>query len=356
MEKAVAKSGLMLAQASTKLPTKKYQAGQTVEFDIASGKAIKEIVIKAHGTITPTFAGSAPIVHKYGVLDALVRALNVTDGIQVRKSFAGVDVLRREARMLTGSSAQPLYKTNSSDLGVSPSVGYIPDFGVTTQTIAFVETVSIVFENKHSSEWARTLMNTVNKPNSKLQFVFNTIDALRDASDSTAFTSIAHDIDIDIELIESPALVNMPVLESWKQSNTVINIHGQQSQQPHQLPAGNRVQGFWVTAYMGSANRRVTLDEAKQIKLGVRLNGNLMIKEFTLFDLMQQNQAKTLIQDVQDGSAYCNFLNNSSFDSALNTSNAAGVQNYDLIVTTPSSFTYTSPLQLKIEQNEIEML
>jgi len=349
-------SNMILSQQSTPLASKKVVDNQTVDFDIASGKVIKEIVVTLTGKISPVFAGAAPLVHKRGIADALIRSLNITDGIQVRKSFAGVDVLRRETKMLSTSSAPALYKLNSSSLGDSPSVGYVSDFGTSGQDIAFAETFSIIFENKHSSEWARTLMNTVNKNNAKIQFVFNEIGSLRDASDATAFTSIGHDIDINIDILESPALVNMPIIESWKQSNNVINIHGQQSQQPYRLPSGNRVQGFWITAYLGSANRRVTLDEAKLIKLAVRLNGNMQIKEFTLFSLMMQNLNKTLMQEIQPGSAYCNFLNNSTFDSALNTATSAGVQNYDLIVTTPASFSYSSPLKLIIEQNEIEYI
>lgn len=347
---------LILAQQSYDLVTKKYVEDQTVEFDLAPGRVIKELVFKIHGKFTPTFAGSAPKVHSFGIADALIRSLNITDGIQVRKSFSGVDVLRREARMLSASDATPLYKVNSSLLGTAPVRGYVPDFGTTTQDISFVESFSVVFENKHTSEWARTLMSTVGKNNAKIQLIFNGIGAIRDKADATAFTSIAHDIDIDIEVIESPALVGMPISESWKQSNVTLNIGGEQSQQPHLLPSGNRVQGLWITAYMGSAKRRVTVDEAKQIKLGVRLNGNTYLKQFTLFSLMQQNENKTLMQSVVDGSAYCNFINNSTFDSALNTSTAAGVQNYELIVTTPSSFDYTKPLQLIIEQNEIEYL
>lgn len=349
---------LNLSQQNSILPTKKYERPGKLAFDIQAGKVIKEIVIKVHGKITPTFTGTAPTLHKYGIADALIRSLEVNDGHAVRKSFVGVDVLRRETRMLTGESAPVIYKMNSSEFGSSPSIGYIPDLGTSGQSITFAECFSIVFENKHSSEWARTLFNTVNKLNAKLDFQLNDIKSIIDKGDTSGASdiSIEHDISFDVELIESPALINMPITESWRQNQSVINIHGQQNQQRHDLPKGNKVQGFWITAYMGSKKRRVTIDEAKKIMLAVRLNDKNQTKEFSLFDLQYQNLTKTMLQKFQDGSGYCNFLNNSTFDSALPTSREAGIQNYQLIVTTPKEFDYSKPLELIIEQNEIELL
>tara|TARA_B100001971_G_C18268010_1_gene596163 strand:+ start:16385 stop:17473 length:1089 start_codon:yes stop_codon:yes gene_type:complete len=353
-------ANIVLSQRSRKLPSKKYSAGDTLEFDIPSGEVIKEIVVSMHGKVTPSYSAGNFVFHKYGVMDALVRALNVNDGSKVLKGFQGVDVLRRQARYLSGSACPTFYKKNSSTLGTSPSVGFVDEAGAfganSGNDIAFSETVSIPFENKLSNQWSRTLLNTKGKNNVKVEMVLNELSKLVDASDgTTVVTGVTSDITIEVQLITIPAKREMPVFENWRQSHQTFNIFGQQSEQPYKLTKGARVQGFWITAYMGSANRRLSLDEAKELVIEVRLNGTELVKKFSLYNLMMENLSKSQISEVQDGSAYCNFLDNSMFETALNTSNQAGVLEYDAIITTPSSWSYSSPVQLTFEQDDIEL-
>ena len=347
----------ILAQRSIKLPAKKYVAGDTLEFNVPSGLVIKEIVISMHGKSYNEFTVGDFNIHKYGVMDALIRDLNVKDGSKVLKGFKGVDALRRQARYLNGSSAPVFYKKNSSTLGASPSVGFIDKPAATAQDFAFSETVSIPFENKLSNQWARTLLNTKGKNNVKIEMVFNTLEKLLDRSDSTTVIGAqTSDVNIEVSIITIPARINMPVVENWRQTHKTININGQQTAQPYELTKGSRVQGFWISALLGSANRRLTLDEAKELVFQVDLNNGSQIKSFSLYDLQMENLAKSPIQVVQDGAAYCNFLDNSIFETALDTSSGSGVLAYNVLVTTPASWDYTKPLELTIEQDDIEFL
>jgi hypothetical protein len=347
----------ILAQRSIKLPAKKYVAGDTLEFNVPSGLVVKEIVISAHGKANCVFSAGTFDLHKYGVMDALIRDLNIKDGSKVLKGFKGVDVLRRQARYLTGSSAPVFYKKNSSTLGASPSVGYIDNAGTSGQDFAFSETVSCSFENKLSNQWARTLMNTRNKNNVKIELVFNTLDALLDKADgTTVITSQTADINFEVSLITVPSRINMPVVENWRQTHKTINIAGQQTAQPYELTKGARVQGFWVSAYLSSAKRRLTLDEAKELIFQVDLNNGSQIKSFSLYDLQMENLAKSPIQVIQDGAGYCNFLDNSIFETALDTSSGSGILAYNVLVTCPASWDYTGSLQLNFEQDDIEFL
>jgi len=347
----------ILAQRSIKLPAKKYVAGDTLEFDVPSGLVIKEIVISAHGKINNAFTVGSFDIHKYGIMDALFRDLNIKDGSKVLKGFKGVDVLRRQARYLNGSSAPVFYKKNSSTLGSAPSVGFIDNSGTTAQDFAFSETVSCPFENKLSNQWARTLLNTKGKNNVKIEMVFNTLDKLLDKADTTTVVGVqTADINIEVSIITIPARINMPVVENWRQTHKTININGQQTSQPYELTKGSRVQGFWVSAYLGSAKRRLTLDEAKEITFQVDLNNGSQIKSFSLYDLQMENLAKSPIQVVQDGAGYCNFLDNSIFETALDTSSGSGVLAYNILVTTPASWDYSQPVELSFEQDDIEYL
>lgn len=356
-KKAAEAPNIITSQRSRKLPAKKVAAGDTVEFDIPSGEVIKEIVVSMHGKITPSFSAGTFQFHKQGVMDALIRNLNVADGAKVLKGFKGVDVLRRQARYLHGSEAPTLYKKNSSTLGDSPSVGFVDTAAASGQDVAISETVSIPFENKLSNQWARTLLNTKGKNDVKVEFVFNDLEKLLDAKDATTvITDVDADLTIEVSLITIPAKRNMVFAENWRQSHKEINIHGQQADQPYQLTKGKRVQGFWVTAYMGSAKRRFTIDEAKELEMEVRLNGTEQIKKFSLYNLMMENVAKSGIQKIQDGSAYCNFLDNSMFETALNTSSQAGVLEFDVLVSTPASFDYSQPVKISFEQDDIELV
>jgi hypothetical protein len=352
-----AKQQIVTSQRSRRLPPKAFVAGDTITFDIPSGEVVKEMVVSFQGKVTPAFSAGTFIFHKYGIMDALIRSMNINDGSKVLKGFKGVDVLRRQARYLHGSACPTFYKKNSSTLGASPSVGFIDVASATTEDQAFSETVSIPFENKLSNQWQRTLLNTKGKNNVKLEIVCNELTALVDASDSTTVvTSVGSDIQIEVSLITVPAKVNLIPVENWRQSHHTINIYGQQSEQPYKLTKGQKVQGFWVTAYMGSANRRLTLDEAKELIMEVRLNGRELVKKFSLYNLIMENLGKSQIQELQDGSAYCNFLDNSMFETALNTSTQAGVLEYDVVLTTPSSWTYTNGVQITFEQDDIELV
>jgi hypothetical protein len=347
----------VLAQRSMKLPAKKYVAGDTLEFNIPSGVVVKEIVISAHGKINNSFSAGSFNIHKYGIMDALIRDLNIKDGSKVLKGFKGVDVLRRQGRYLNGSSAPVFYKKNSSTLGVSPNVGYIDNSGTTAEDFAFAETVSIPFENKLSNQWARTLMNTKSKNNVKIELVFNELQALLDKADSTTvITGQTSDINFEVSLITVPSRINMPIAENWRQTHKTINISGQQTAQPYELTKGARVQGFWISAYLGSAKRRLTLDEAKELVFQVDLNNGSQIKSFSLYDLQCENLSKSPIQVVQDGAGYCNFLDNSIFETALDTSSGAGILAYNILITCPASWDYTGSLQISFEQDDIEFL
>jgi len=344
------------SQENRKLPTKKFKENSTIEFDLPVGTVIKEIVLTVSGKYNLEFDDSVETkrkLHKYGFMDAIFRDVKVNDGIDTIKAFRGVEKLRRQARYLTASSAPILSKVNSSDLGLDPDVGAPIESGLTGQDIAFSETVNINFENKLSNVWVRTLFNTLQKPNAKLELNCNSLKSILAKSEALDVDAITSDIDIDVTVITNPSMISIPVREYWRESYKAFNITGQQAQQPYELTKGARVQGFWITAYMGSANRRVTLDEAKKIIFEIRLNGTRTIKRFSLFDLQSENLAKTQISKIQDGSAYVNFLQNSQFSTALPTATIDGVQNYELYVTTPNSFDYTKSLELLIEQDDI---
>lgn len=357
MDKQTQAANVILAQRSRRLPSKSYSPGDTLEFDVPPGEVIKEVVVSMHGKITPEFDAGTFIFHKFGVMDALIRNLNINNGSKVLKGFKGVDALRRQATYLHGSAAPVLFKKNSSDLGSNPSMGFVDTAAATGQDIAVSETVSIPFENKLSNQWARTLLNTKGKNNVKIEFVFNELEKLLDASDAaTNITGLSADLKIDIQLITIPAKREMVVVENWRQSHKEINIHGQQSEQPYELTKGARVQGFWITAYMGSAKRRLTVDEMKELMIEIRLNGTELIKRFSLYNLQQENLVKSGIQEIFPGAAYCNFLDNSIFETALNTSSQAGVLGYDAIVTTPAGWDYSKPVSITFEQDDIELI
>lgn len=342
-----------------KLPSKKFVAGDTIEFDIPSGEVIKEITVSLVGKVTPSYSAGAFVFKKFGVMDALFRSLNVNDGSEVLKGFKGVDVLRRQARWLWGTSCPSYYRKDSSSLGNSPSVGFVDEAGAgeSGKDIAISETVSIPFENKLSNSWARTLLNTKGKNNVKVEFVCNELSALLYGGDATTtVTGITSDLTIEVSLVTIPVKRDFAIFENWRQSHQTYNVFGQQSEQPFKLTKGKRVQGFWVSAYLESANRRVTLDEARKIIIEVRLNGTTLVKKFSLYNLMMENMSKSQISELQDGAAYCSFLDNSMFETALDTSDQAGVLEYDAIITTPSDFDYSKPLKISFEQDDIELL
>lgn len=341
---------IVTSQRRRRLVSQKFRENTTMSFDLPVGEVVKSAYIYLKGYYTPVFAAGAPIGNLKGVASALIKSVKIeTDGGKVHK-VVNPDWMRRQAQYLSGQDSQPLYKANSTVLGDTPTTGFA-QIGTTAQSVAFSESFEIPFENRLSTDWAKTFLNLRGKTSSVVQIETAGLLSVADLS-GDALDSCTGDIDIDIVLETVPHFVNQNFL-TFRQYEKEISLSGQATNTPFELPRGGAIQGMWIVCEQGAAQQRINYDDAAKIRFQLVKNGTENLADVRLLDLIEINDAKSPIINKIKGAGYLNLLVNKSFATALRTGAGSDVNALDLVVTSDAGFTYTPAFKIKLQIDEI---
>lgn len=344
-------SNIVLSTRSSKLQSKKFQESNSMNFPVPAGKVIKGFVVQLKGYFTPTFA-SAPTLNPHGIFDSLVNAISFVDdkGNVIKKVTP--EWMRFQARHLVGNPAPEYYKTNSTTLGSTPTKGDVSTpfaVGTSTQNVAFVTALEVSFENKVSTDWAKTFFALRSNIASYIQIDTKLFKNIEKTGGSN-ITACTGDVDVEIQLIEAPMEMQSIDFDIWRQSFIKVAIGSQLNEYPIELPRTGKIQGLRLALSHGSGADRVNMDLASNTRIKLVANGREIIRDVTLLNLIYENMSKRFQDDMIPGTAYLSLLNNSDYNTALP---ANQYQRLDLVVSTDSAMTYSPQASLEIGIDEI---
>jgi hypothetical protein len=342
---------LILSTRSSKLQSKKFVESNSMTFPVPAGKVIKSFVVQTKGNVTPTFA-SAPTVHPHGIMDALINAISFIDdkGNTIKKVTP--EWMRFQCRHLVGNPMPEYYKVNATTLGTTPTKGVEGTpfaVGTTGQSIAFVSSIEVSFENKLSTDWSKTFYALKSNIASYIQIDTKSFKNIEKAGGAN-ITACVGDVDIEIQLIEAPMEMNSLDFEIFRQSFIKQSISQQLNEFPIELPRQGRIQGLRLALSQGAGLDRISMDLASNTRFKLVGNGREIIRDVTLMNLISENLTKRFQDDVVNGTAYLSLLNNSDYRTALP---ANAYSRLDLVVSTDSTMTYSPSAQLEIGIDEI---
>lgn len=329
----------------------KYSAGKSISFRIPQDIVVKEFIIVAKGTVTPTFAGTVtPKIRAGGILDGILSEISLSRrGTDRVRSYRGVRQLLNTVERQFGDGDPSLFKKNASDLA-HPALQGLPEFAATTQPTAFRESVTIMMENKLASVWYPTLFETRNLQTAVLNITCGNLADIKDSEDAAALTSVAGDIEIEVfascadYLLGSADIGKVDLVQTYEEKE----FSGVQSQARHNLSPQGMLLGMYITG-IKEGNKLFDFENMAKTRLEVRYQG-IQISEGNLLQYMSIDANKTLLYNHRRGSAYLNFLNNSDFMSGLMIGEG---KQLEVTISTDPSMSYATPVKLIFEYDQV---
>lgn len=330
-------------------------SGQVV-FDLPQDIVGKELLVIHDYTVTPTFASGSPSVHPRGVLHGILSSLEIArSGNDVVKVFRGVAQLQDQAQWIFGEACPSLYKVNSTTLNGSEITGAVA-LGATTVPVSGREVVAIPFENKLSSEWVRSCLNLTGINTAKVRMNFGAAAAIQNPEDSASCT-FAYSGYVTLYVVTADHLGDV-AFDDWRQYYDEITFNSQANRSVVELRPLGLLQGVHLRAFAGAHSnghyKPMNTEELRNFEIEIKFNDNTLF-EGNLADFQSLNGAKSSMRAFLRSSAYLNCLNNSTYDSGLETGqDAKAVTPLRLTVTTPSSINHaTNPVRLVAEYDII---
>lgn len=314
---------------------------------------VKEFIIVINGSIAPTFPGAVPKVNPYGISHGLLKEISLSRrGTDRVRSYQGTRFLATTSERQFGQRDGDLYKVNSNDLSGAALQG-LPTFGTTGQYTAFRESQTIMMENKLSGLPGATLFNTKGLQTAQLVLAFGDLADVQDPEDSASVTSWAGSVDVEVFASCTDAYLDSADLNKadWNQTYEELEFGGAQNQARKYITPQGMLQGMLITGLYGG-NKPIDFESMKKFRLEVKYQG-IQLAEGSLADYLEIDMNKTCLTARKKGSAYLSFLNINAFDSGLFI--AEGKQ-LELIVSTDSSLSYSTPVRLRFEYDQITFM
>lgn len=317
----------------------------TLPVELVQDRAYKGFLVQMQVKTTPTIGAGSPRMHRRGVAHALIKklelALNANDVVQV---IRGIAQLQDAERFNGGELAPSAYKVNATVLD-NAAVECQPgeeQFGTTGQACVYLVSFYLPCENRLTSSYITTILNTAGINTAKLNIEFNPLSSLLDPEDSSTTTFAAGECLISVYGNTCDHFIDLPVsklirsydqadLGSIQQSGTIIELK----------PLG-QIQTMYLRAFKGaSGNVPLTIDEMRNFKVKIEWNGNFVfngtIEAFRSLDGAKGDMRKR----IADG-AVLNFVNNGTYDTGLDTLQAEGFKPLRLTIYTPATLAGTA--------------
>lgn len=314
-----------LYQGSRRIVEEKFKPGGSQNFRLATGQVIKKSYMTIMGKMTTNAYTGTMIMHRDGFAAALVKTLELVldQGKNIRTLTP--EWLLDQALMVNGTGSPRYYKANSQILTDAPSSG-VPSTLAASQTISFIEQLQIPLECVLCNTPVDTALSLLGLTDSRFEVSFNEFSKLNQGGSSTDFAITSYDITVSIHTTNSPDLVGEN-FRTWKQFENKVTYSNSQNETLIPLNLGNHVLGFGLSITGGDNEVPITLDDAKKMKFKVlKNNGEEVVKDFTMHELMLENVADKTLREIIPGTAYCTFLNNRDIRTALDTAEVVEVQ------------------------------
>lgn len=326
-----------------------YAADGSMSIKIPQDIVVKEFILVVNGYIACTFAGAKPAVHPLGLSHGLFKEISLSrKGTDRVRSYQGTRQLIHTSERQFGQRDPDLYKVNSTDLSGTVVQG-LPVWGTTGQNVAFRESHTIQMENKLSGlPWA-TLFNTKGLQTATLNISFNQLSSVQDPEDA-AVATYAGSIEIEVFASCCDALLDSGDLNKadWVQTYEELEFSGAVVQSRKYITPQGMLQGMLITG-LHSGSKPFDFENLRKTKIEIKYAG-IQLAEGSLADYLEIDMNKTMLTSRRKGAAYLSFLNMNDFNSGLFI--AEGKQ-LELVVTTDSSLSYSTPVRLRFEYDQI---
>jgi hypothetical protein len=296
----------------------------------------KEIFGMAKGKVSSVHAGTPPVIRPLGVLDGAIKRVEFSlTGSDKQKAYDRTRKPRHNNAQVFGNACPNLHQQNSATLS-DPDAGTAVLTATSGQNTAFSEAVTLcMFENKLSSSYMNTLLDTRGLQTAALIIEFDNASAIQDPNDATAITSMACDFDIEIfvSCVDNYIDSALPgALWVEKSISEIYSAAVTRNKKPY-YPEGE-VQGC-LFSFLKDSTKPVSVEEMSKILVEAEFDG-VKVFEGSALQLAQFNNSKTMKHEIERGSFYWNFLHNSTYKTGLPTGSGKSAKPLEIYWTIPS--------------------
>jgi len=360
------------AEARRRLSPVTFTSNQLTILELPRDTVLKRASITMSGTFSVTYAAGAPVADDAGSMARLCPRLDVI--INGQDTVKSLDLnIQRMVNLLARGILPPRSNSTSAGAfttkvaGTEAANGAPFAYPATTQFVLVNEACEVYFENPfgyNENDRFATLLNLKGVSSAEMRFNFTDISNLqRYEAAPVAITYGAIDIQFAVNLVEAQEIPASAQFFYNKETVKRVQYSSESRQALVDLPRGNALAGIGLFVRNGDANKSpsdIALDD-----IGMIINGSRIIQRTKFLDLQADNRMKFGALSPRSsgahqmrGFAWMNLLKAGRIDSAIVTTQQAGVDQVQLELTTrPSSgtdaATYTNPVEVSIWTQEI---
>lgn len=378
-------AGYLNAEARRPLDAATYSSNRLTTVQVPRDTVLKAMLLNLVLSCEATYASGTPLFAETGLMDRLCPQVEfIINGNRVLKSVKP-HMLRMHNAIESGSAPTRRYNFSAA-VDTNTRAGFEWMGGTlanpsTTQFLQYNESCRMWFElpfNYIGSSGYDTECDIRDVASADLKFYFANIQNILQDGNSAPVTYANVIASIKTQIIENRARPRPQpgdVMYDYVESTITRQISGQQTGYQIELQTGNYLAALGFLVKNGDTNK--SLAENLVTGLLLRINGSTAIQgPVDHDDLQDDNIARYGVNSpagvaayaasttfvsrshVLKGFAFMNLLRNGSWNTAINTSRAAGIDTVKAELNTPSSSgtdaaTYTNPLEVAVHTHEI---
>lgn len=376
-------AGYLNAEARRTLSSPTFQTGPFA-VQVPRDTVLKRMYIKLIASFSVTYASGSPIFAYEGVMDRLCSTIELNvNGNRIVKSVR--PHLARLHNLILGGVPRRAYNFGASAPTVSRAsnewIGGTVAYPATTQFALINEGFELSFENPWGYGGSRSVseLDIRDAASCDLKFYWNAIGNVQgDLASPATVTYGSQSIVVNPQIIENRGKVRPEAGQTmfdYVETGFSRTFTGQAIANQIQLQTGNFFMGLGMFCQNGDGG--LTPSDNLLTNIQLLINGASAIQGPVSFQDLQDDNvsrygcvdwlgiadiASTIASNANQhalrGFAMMNLIKNGNWNTAINTSRAAGVDSLVLQFGTPASTgtdagTYTNPLALSLHTHEI---
>lgn len=345
-----------------------FAENQLLTRDLPRDTVIKSLQLRLSGSVTTTFGSGTPVADALSTFDNIIPRIDIiVNGSRTVKSVR--PYMMRMQQLL----ATKILGERKSSAGASAAPGNNPTvdagftYGTTTQLTTVAETIFLPFEHifcdigmGRESTW----LNLKGVASAELKLTCAAFSTLLGFGNTAPVAFSASTFVVDVVTTEAQDVPAEIQFSDWKQTTKELSYSAAVSDSPIDINRGNKLSAIAILARDGAAGSSTTAtgklrSNLAVAKMSLKVNGQTDIKTTTFLQLQAENRARFGINapfasnvSILDGYAYMDLLARKDISTALDVRPPA-VDNVQLFIDTTSLVSYTNPISVTVQTEEI---
>lgn len=354
------------SERQRKLQALPFAENNILSRDLPRDTVLKGISLRLSGAVTTTYGSGTPVADTLSTFDNIIPRIDVI--VNGNRTVCSVRPfsLRIQQLYVSNSIGERKASAGAAALALPTADGGFV-YGTTGQITTVAETLYLPFEHVYCEPGLgreTTWLNLKGVASAEIRFTTSSFSRLLGFGNTAPVAFSASTLQIDMVTKEAQEVDPNVVFADWKRTTKEITFSAQTTDYAIDINRGNKLSGIWLFARDGAAGSATTAtgklaSDLAIGKLSLKVNGQTDIKSTTFLDLQAENRSiyginapTTSSVSLIQGTAHMNLLARRDITTALPVMPPM-VDNLQLFVDTTANVSYTNPVSLTVETQEV---